>query len=169
VSAPAIGILIAVMVDVVVPIGLAALLIVRGRHGNGPGVTRWFYIGAGIYLLLVALVIPVGIRDVFAYGAGGVIGATITALPTSLVPALVNSFAMHYFFSEKEWAHGGYQTVLTIYVSGMLGWALLNAALLRALITASRRSYAILERAARARDDAAGPGDLSILTGESSS
>jgi hypothetical protein len=95
-----------------------------------------------------------------------VVGATITAMPTSLLPAVFNSLVIGNFFTDPEWAYGGYQVVLTIYVAGMLAWALLNAALLRAAIVGSRTWYRRTEDAVKARDEARSPDDLSILTGD---
>jgi hypothetical protein len=151
-SAPT-GILIAVLVDIVLPLGLAALLIVRNwrRRKTSAGEGR-FWIGVGIYLALVGFAIWRGIVDIYAYEGGGVIGSTIVALPTSLVPAVFNSYVIHFFFTTKEWATFGYFAVLTVYVSGMAVWALLNAVTLRALVTLGARTYEREERAARLRE-----------------
>jgi hypothetical protein len=159
-SAAAIGILVAGLVDIVVPLSLAVPLIVfTRRHRRSAAGELRFWVGAGIYLAFAAFAIWRGLVDVFGYEGGGVIGSTIVALPTSLVPAVFNSIVIHHFFTTREWAQFGYFAVLTVYVSGLAAWALLNALLLRALVLVGSSAYERGEARARLRDQHAEPSD----------
>jgi hypothetical protein len=149
---PAIGILLAVLVDIVLPLGLAVPLILQNRRRSmSRGGEKHFWIGAAIYLAVVSFAVWRGLVDVFAYQGAGVVGSTVVTLPTSLVPAVFNSMTIHHFFTFADWTHFGYVSVLTVYVTGMLGWGLFNAVAFRALILIGGRAYVRGEQAARSR------------------
>ena len=153
---PVAGIATAAVIDVVLPLVGAGLLLRVLHRLRRPG--RGFWIGVGVYGFVVLMSVVPGLVDVFRYQGSGVIAATISALPTSLIPATFNSTVIHLFFTASQWRDGGYHAVLTLYVAGMIGWALLNATLVAGAVAAGRRVYerfesAEAERAAPAGDD----------------
>jgi hypothetical protein len=141
-NGPAAGIAVAVLVDLVVPLGLAVLLIRHNaRCRRSAASERRFWIAAAILAIPLMLVIAGGLADVHGYRAGGVIGVTLAVLPGSLIPMTVHSIAMSRLFTDAEWENG-YLPVLSIYVIGMAAWALVNATALRAAASAIRRGFA---------------------------
>ncbi|MBX3194308.1 MAG: hypothetical protein KF727_04315 [Microbacteriaceae bacterium] len=140
-TGPAVGIVVAVLVDIVVPLALAGLLIrhnARHRRSRRSEATFWLIAG-GLAIPLVLLIVG-GVADVFDYRADRVIGVTLAALPGSLIPMLVHSNVMSRLFTDAQW-ETGYFSVLTIYVVGMAAWALVNATALRASASAIRRGF----------------------------
>jgi hypothetical protein len=139
---PAAGMAVAVLVDIVVPLGLAVLLIRHNaRRRRSANSERRFWVVVAILAIPLVLVIAGGVADVFAYRAGGVIGSTLAVLPGSLIPMVVHSMVMSRLFTELQW-ETGYFPVLTIYVIGMAAWALVNATALRAVASGIRRGFA---------------------------
>jgi hypothetical protein len=134
------GIIVAILVDAALPAVLAIVLIRRNRsRRTSDRSEKTFWIIAGVYTGGVALIAAAAVRDVFAFEGATVVVLTVLAGPSGLLPAIFNSNVIHYFFTDAEWAAIGYHPVLIAYVIGMVAWAFLNAAGLRALISLGRR------------------------------
>lgn len=141
------GIAVTVSADLVIP-AVAVFLLVRRNHRrsssrHNDAIFWWL---TGVQSGLVALVAYGAVVAVFAYSGNAVIAVTILALPLGAVPAIFNTNLVEVFFTDEEWAAGAYQIVMTAYVVGMVAWAMLNAAGLRALVSLKRNRQA--ERAA---------------------
>jgi hypothetical protein len=133
------GVVLAIAVDVAVPLVFAFLLIRRNHRRRSTSSTeKVFWIVSAAYLALVILIAISAVRDVYAFQGTSVVLVTLFAFPFGSIPAVLNSTVIHYFFTDAEWASGGYQLVLVAYVVGMVGWAFLNAAGLRAVISLAR-------------------------------
>lgn len=133
------GMVVAVLIDLVAPLVLCALLITRNRrHRRSATTDQTFWIVAVAYLVILVLLAASAVRDVLAFHGAGVVLVTVFAIPLGAVPAVFNSTLIHLFFTDAEWAAGGYQVVLTAYVTGMVAWAFLNLAGLRALTSRGR-------------------------------
>jgi len=129
---PVVGIILAVLVDLVVPTALLVWLVranSAGRRSDRGERVFWAWFGPiiGIY----ALAIVASLDRIFAFEGQGVVIASIFALPASGIPAAFNSTVIHYFFSTAEWAAFGYFIVTSVYTIGLIAWAALPALAIR--------------------------------------
>jgi hypothetical protein len=128
---PAVGISIALAVDLALPLVLLVVIErINARNARYRG-TRDFWIGVGFYAALLIFVAVQGLVSVLDYKGAGVAVAVFIALPLSLVPTIFNSFVIHHFFTVAQWAEFGYFVVLFIFVIGLVPWALLGPVLIR--------------------------------------
>lgn len=133
------GMVVAVLIDLVAPLVLCALLITRNRqHRRSATTDQTFWIVAVAYLVILVPLAVSAVRDVLAFHGTGVVLVTVFAMPLGAVPAVMNSTLIHLLFTDAEWADGGYQVVLIGYVTGMVAWGFVNVAGLRALMSRAR-------------------------------
>ena len=139
------GIVIALVVDLLVPLAVLMLVERINQRSARPRGTRDFWIGMAAYGALLGFVVLLGIRSVFDYEGAGVAVAVLVALPMSAIPAIFNSFVIDPFFSTAEWADYGYFIVLVVFLVGLIPWALLGTVLIRRLaqwVTAPAHRFA---------------------------
>ena len=121
-----IGIAVALLVDLALPATLLAMMIrsnFRGRPSDSS--ERNFWVGMVCYAIFVSFFIIWAIRGTFMFEGYSTLAAVFFALPMSAVPAIINSNVIHLFFTDPEWLDYGYFVVMTIFLVGLLAWALL--------------------------------------------
>ena len=121
---PILGIAIALVVDVGFPAVLAVLLVRSNwRHRSSVRGEKTFWGWFGALLGAFAVCMFVAVPGIWSYDGTGAVMGTIFAVPGSLVPALFNSFVIHFFFTTSEWTSFGYYVVMTGYCLGLIFWA----------------------------------------------
>ncbi|MEO5919594.1 MAG: hypothetical protein ABIQ01_00480 [Pseudolysinimonas sp.] len=136
---PAIGIAIAALIDVLVPIALIVPTVWANHRRRTSRLTDGrFWFGTGMYVLAVAILVGFAVADVLAYRGLGVVIAVFGAFPLGLVPAIANSNLIAQHFTLAEWTHFGYATVLLIFVIGLVPWAALGPILIRRVLQVIR-------------------------------
>jgi hypothetical protein len=132
---PGVGVALALVVDLLVP---AALLFVfshrnlRQRASDRGELIFW--IALALYAAWLAYWASVAAGQVLEYEGIPVIAAAFLARPMSLVPTILNSTVMHFFFSQAEWAEFGYPIVMYIFLAGLTLWAILLPVVFRRLL-----------------------------------
>ena len=135
----AVGIVLAVLVDLLIPAVLVALLVRDNRRGRGSDRgERLFWAWFGPIIGVYALAVIVGLPRIWAYDGWGVIVATVFAIPAGLVPALFNSTVIHYFFTVSQWGDFGYFAVTAVYTMGLIAWAALPPLAIRRRVQSAR-------------------------------
>jgi len=134
----ALGILLAVLVDIALPTVLVVWLISannKGRRTDRGERIFWAWFGPiiGLYALAVLISLP----QIWAYNGSGLVLASIFALPASGIPAAFNSTVIHYFFSTGDWTRYGYYIVTSVYTVGLIAWAALPTLGIRRLVQRS--------------------------------
>lgn len=139
-----IGIAVIAAVDVLIPAGLAAWLVVfnlRGRRAWRTEAMFWFFGVLALVLPLVcAILVIIGIPT---YESSQVIPATLFSLPGSIVPMIATPLLSSAFFDDATWASTGYFVVMPLYVVGAALWQLLVIVAVRRLSQSARRPRAI--------------------------
>jgi hypothetical protein len=130
----ALGIILAVLVDLVLPTALVVILVRANRNGRRTDRgERIFWAWFGPIIGVYALAVIASLSQIWVYSGAGVVVASIFALPASGIPASFNSTVIHYFFTTEEWAHVGYFVVTCVYSVGLIAWAALPTLAIRRL------------------------------------
>jgi hypothetical protein len=135
-----IGIAAIVLVDVLLPILLAAWLIVvnvRGHRSRGNEISFWLLCLIPLGVLTLAAVL--GILGVFEYDGGGVVTASLFSFPGHLVPIIATVALSGAFFDDASWASIGYFAVMPTYLAGLVFWQLVVVTGIRRLVQLGRR------------------------------
>ena len=122
----AVGVIIAFAFAVLPVVAVALLARANARHRASNRGERLFWFTVAPYVAALALVAGWALTSVLSSGQGqAVILAAVLSLPSSVVPSVLYSTTMHLLFSDAEWAAYGYRFVISIYLVGLVPWALL--------------------------------------------
>lgn len=121
----ALGIVVAVVVDVVLPLAIILVLLhaPRSRRQRRSGIVQ-FWTWCGIWAGVIGIASRCAFDELLRFHGEMVLAATLLALPGGIVPAVFNSNVIHYFFTDDEWLAFGYIVVLPVYLAGLIPWAL---------------------------------------------
>ncbi len=134
-----VGVLLAALVDVVLPIALIVRLSVgnaRRRHSSRAEAVFW--IALLVYAGWMAVWVVPALIDVPEFEGFSVIPAVLLSLPMSVIPAIVNSVTMGLLFSDAEWSEFGYLVVMPMFLTGLIAWALVLPVAIRAVVGIER-------------------------------
>jgi hypothetical protein len=121
-----------IMIDTVVPLGIAVLLVAlnaRTRIGVTREVRFWGF--ALLYLGAIALFVVAGAASIGSHGYG-VLGAIAVALPLSLPGAIVHQVAAWNLHVETH------PDITSVFALCVICWAVLNPLLLRVIVNRDR-------------------------------
>lgn len=130
------GVAIAVVVDLLLPLVLVAVVGVRNVRSHTSRTSEavfWLLVAVCEIWLILGVVVAVW-RDIPQYAGTTVLIDAVLALPLSAIPATVNSTTIHLFYTAREWAETGYLTIVPIFTVGLVPWGILGPMLLRRVV-----------------------------------
>lgn len=135
----ALGIALIVQLDLIVPIAIAAgLIVINVRHHRSRRTEGAFWIWTATALVLPIVFGVIAVVQVFDYEGRFIVPVAVTSIPGSLVPVIATVGLSQWFFDDESWAASAYFVVMPVFAVGAILWQFFVIVAIRRIVQNDR-------------------------------